>query len=315
MSTLDEIRHARAYLLRVAEPPAPALVTFIQQHGPVTAAALIREGNCPPSVADVTAARRKDVCVQEDFTVAERLGARLVIPEDDEWPADAMRSLSDAMDRGVARVAPPVALWVRGPAPLNEAVATSVTIVGARAASDYGEHHSADFAYGLASRGITIASGAAYGIDGAAHRGTLAVDGTTLAVLGSGLDTDYPAGHVNLLERIARTGAVISEYGLTIPPARHRFLTRNRLLAALTTGTLVIEAGRRSGAINTARTAARLGRAVMAVPGPVGSAMSVGCHQLIRAGEADLVTSVAHVIEQLHSSPETPHSPASPDPR
>jgi DNA processing protein len=142
-----------------------------------------------------------------------------------------------------------------------------------------------------------VVSGAAYGVDGAAHRGAVAAGGATIAVLACGLDVGYPAGHVGLLRRAAESGAVISEYPPGTPPARHRFLVRNRLIAALGEGTVVVEAGIRSGARNTAASAAVLGRVVMAVPGPISSAMSLGCHAILRDGHAVLVGSVPEIIE------------------
>ncbi|MEC3980306.1 DNA-processing protein DprA [Amycolatopsis sp. H20-H5] len=296
VATAEE-RLARAYLLRVAEPPAPALVGFIGEYGPVAAAAFVREGECPPKVRDETAARSALCLAESDLDVAAASGARLVTPEDDEWPAWPLLSLTVAMGRGVSGAAPPVALWARGPVRLDEAAGGAVAIVGARAATDYGEHYAAEFGYGLASRGVSVFSGAAYGIDGAAHRGALAATGVTVAVLGCGLDVGYPAGHVSLLNRIAEAGAVLSEYPPGTQPARHRFLVRNRLIAALTEGTVVVEAGRRSGARNTAGTAGVLGKMVMAMPGPVGSALSMGCHALIRESHATLVTSVDEVLE------------------
>ncbi|HEY3467636.1 MAG TPA: DNA-processing protein DprA, partial [Amycolatopsis sp.] len=164
----------------------------------------------------------------------------------------------------------------------------------------YGEHHAAEIAYGLANRGVPIFSGAAYGIDGAAHRGALAAGGVTVAVLGCAVDAGYPAGHVGLLNRIVRDGgAVVSEYPPGMPPARHRFLVRNRLIAALTEGTLVVEAGLRSGARNTASTAGALGKVVMALPGPVSSATSAGCHELIRDSRATLVSTVDEILEAV----------------
>src|SRR5256714_1313699 len=139
-------------------------------------------------------------------------------------------------------------------------------------------------------RGESVFSGAAYGIDGAAHRGALAASGVTVAVLGCAVDAGYPAGHAALLKRIAGSGgAVVSEYPPGTPPARHRFLVRNRLIAALAAGTVVVEAGRRSGSRNTAATTSALGRPLMAVPGPVTSAMSVGCHDLLRTAGATAV--------------------------
>ncbi|MFE6611189.1 DNA-processing protein DprA [Amycolatopsis sp. NPDC057786] len=297
MSEFDAERIARSYLLRVAEPPAPALADFIGELGPVAAAERVRSAECPPKVRDETAARRAHDYAERDLERAEAGEARLVIPEDDEWPAWPLLSLAVAQRRGVSGVAPPPALWVRGPARLDEAVDQAIAIVGARAATGYGEHNAAEVGYHLASRGIPVFSGAAYGIDGAAHRGALSADGTTVALLGCGVDVGYPAQHATLLRSIGKTGAVVSEYPPGTTPARHRFLVRNRLIAALTEGTVVVEAGRRSGARNTAGTAGALGKVVMAMPGPVSSAMSAGCHALIREGEATLVTSVDEILE------------------
>lgn len=297
MSEFDAERIARSYLLRVAEPPAPALADFIGELGPVAAAERVRSAECPPKVRDETAARRAHDYAERDLERAEAGEARLVIPEDDEWPAWPLLSLAVAQRRGVSGVAPPPALWVRGPARLDEAVDQAIAIVGARAATGYGEHNAAEVGYHLASRGIPVFSGAAYGIDGAAHRGALSADGTTVALLGCGVDVGYPAQHATLLRSIGKTGAVVSEYPPGTTPARHRFLVRNRLIAALTEGTVVVEAGRRSGARNTAGTAGALGKVVMAMPGPVSSAMSAGCHALIREGEATLVTSVEEILE------------------
>lgn len=301
MSGLDDERLARAYLSRVAEPPAPALSAFVAERGPVAAAEAVRAGDCPPRVQDETAARRDLDRAEEDLAVAAELGARLVIPEDDEWPAWPLLCLGLAGRRGVQGVAQPLALWVKGAdTRLDTATDAAVAIVGSRAATGYGEHVAGELAYGLAGHELSVFSGAAYGIDGAAHRGALAASGVTVALLGCGLDAGYPAGHVALLNKITeRGGLVVSEYPPGTSPARHRFLVRNRLIAALSQGTVVVEAGRRSGARNTATTAGTLGKAVMAVPGPVTSAMSVGCHQLIQESGATLVTSVDDVIEHV----------------
>ena len=156
----------------------------------------------------------------------------------------------------------------------------------------------ASSARGSPRPGATVVSGAAIGIDGAAHRGALAVDGATVAVLACGVDRVYPAAHATLLERIAATGLVVSEYPPGSVPARHRFLVRNRLIAALGAGTVVVEAALRSGAQRTAADTEALGRLVMAVPGPVTSGPSAGCHQLIRDG-ALLVTSADDVLEAV----------------
>ena len=267
------------------------------EHGPVTAARRVHEGWVPDAVDRETSARRHLRLDDADLATARQHGARLVIPEDAEWPAWPLLCLDVACGRGRTDLAGPLGLWVRGTANLEEAAQHAIAIVGARAATAYGEQNAADFGYELAQRDSTVFSGAAYGIDGGAHRGALAAGGPTVAVLGCGLDAGYPAGHVGLLDRIAERGAVVSEYPPGTPPARHRFLVRNRLIAALSSGTVVVEAGARSGARNTATTAGVLGKAVMAVPGPVGSAMSAGCHQMIRRMEATLVASVAEVAD------------------
>ena len=179
---------------------------------------------------------------------------------------------------------------------LDEVADRAAAIVGTRAATAYGEHVAADLAAGLAERDVAVVSGGAYGIDGAAHRAALAADGLTVAVLAGGIDVPYPAGHAALLRRIREDGLLVTEYPPGMRPARHRFLTRNRLVAALAGATVVVEAGARSGAANTAAWARALGRAVCAVPGPVTSSASVGCHVLLRA-EANLVTRAEDVVE------------------
>ncbi len=295
----SELRLARAYLLRVAEPPAKAVLGFIADNGVLAAARLVREGAVPAEVGEETAARRGLDRAAADLELAARLGARLVTPEDDEWADWPLAALDIAAARGVRLAGQPLALWVRGSVPLVELAEHAVAVVGSRAATGYGEHLAAEFGYGLAGAGFTVVSGAAYGVDGAEHRGCLAAGAPTVAVLACGLDVCYPAGHADLLDRAAGVGAVISEYPPGTPPARHRFLVRNRLIAALSAGTVIIEAARRSGARNTAATARALGRSVMAVPGPVSSAMSAGCHEMLRNQEATLVTGVDEVLEEV----------------
>lgn len=156
----------------------------------------------------------------------------------------------------------------------------------------------ADLSAGLVARDVTVVSGAAFGIDGAAHRAALAGEGLTVAVLAGGIDVPYPAGHSALLHRIGKDGLVISEYPPGVRPNRVRFLTRNRLVAALSGATVVVEAGVRSGAANTAGWAAALGRSVCAVPGPVTSAASMGCHALLREG-AHLVGRAEEIVELI----------------
>jgi DNA processing protein len=290
-----EVLRARAYLSRVAEPPAPALVRLVEAVGPVAAAGYVWTGDVPDAVAAETAARRSVDHTEADLGAARTAGARLLVPEDPDWPHWAFASFALA---ATAELAPPVALWVRGPRSLAECSERAVAVVGARAATGYGVHLAGEFAAGFAAAEATVVSGAAIGIDGAAHRGALAGDGVTVAVLACGIDRAYPASHSALLDRIATSGVVVSEYPPGSVPARHRFLVRNRLIAGLGAGTLVVEAARRSGAQRTASDTRALGRLVMAVPGPVTSALSAGCHELVREG-ALLVTRPEEVLEAV----------------
>ena len=224
-------------------------------------------------------------------------GICLVCPGDRDWPVQLD-------DLGGAR---PYALWVRGTADLQSCCQRAISIVGSRGATAYGTQVAIEIAVSLSGQGWTITSGAAYGIDAAAHRGALAADHATVAVLACGMDCPYPRGHVDLLAGIAARGTVISEYPPGSLPQRHRFLARNRVLTALTAGTVVVEAGLLSGALNAARCARQLGRPVMAIPGPVTSGQSAGCHQLIRDGHATCVTCAADV--RTDASPATVNDP------
>lgn len=222
---------------------------------------------------------------------AARVGARLLLPIDDDWPA----ALCD-LDAHA-----PFTLWVRGRAAAL-AQAPSIALVGARAASTYGEHVATEAAAGLVDRGFAVVSGGAYGIDGTAHRSALSSGGTTVAFLAGGVDRFYPVGHEALLTRIADTGAVVSEMPCGAAPTRWRFLQRNRLIAAAAQATVVLEAGMRSGSLNTAGHAAALGRPLGAVPGPVTSPASAGCHRLLREFDAVCVTDAAQMAELAGTS-------------
>lgn len=289
---------AWAYLSRVAESPCAPLAALVETAGPIEAAERIRRAEVSPDLARLTEARRELDCAAEDLEHLHRRGGRLITPDDDEWPwlPFAAFGASPVRDRPQGRQ--PLALWVIGPHRIDEIAERSAAIVGTRASSAYGEHVAAEFADGLVQRDVAVISGGAYGIDGAAHRATLAGEGVTVAVLAGGVDVLYPAGHSALLHRVSQDGLLISEYPPGVRPARHRFLTRNRLVAALSSATVVVEAGLRSGAASTAAWARALGRMVCAVPGPVTSLASAGCHQLIRSG-AELVTRADEIIELI----------------
>jgi len=218
---------------------------------------------------------------------AAGLGLLVALPGDDGWPA------------GFAALGPaePVALWARGESSRLGALERAIAIVGARASTGYGEHVAREIANGIAERGITVVSGGAYGIDAAAHRAALAAEGTTVAFLAGGLDRYYPAGNADLLDRLARTGLAIAEVPPGATPTKVRFLSRNRLLAAASAATVVVEAGIRSGSLNTANHALAIGRPVGAVPGPVTSPTSAGCHRLLREENAMCVTCADDAIE------------------
>jgi len=193
----------------------------------------------------------------------------------------------------------PYGLWVRGEHALTDLVRPAVAIVGARSSTAYGDDVAADIAAGLTDAAITVTSGAAYGIDAAAHRGALAVGGNTVAVLACGADVVYPRGHDGLLQRIAHEGLVVSEAPPGAHPTKVRFLARNRLIAALTQAVVVVEASWRSGSLNTLKWAGQLGRVGLGVPGPVTSGSSSGVHLAIRERRADLVTCAAEVREAI----------------
>lgn len=294
----DPALRAWAYLSRVAEPPCAELAALVRHVGPVEAAERVRRGLVDDDVARRTEARREIDCAAADLEMLARRGGRLITPDDDEWPLLAFAAFRGAAPRpgGGAPMVAPMALWAQGPARLDQVAHRAAAVVGTRASTTYGEHVAGDLTAGLAQRDVAVVSGGAYGIDGAAHRAALDCDGVTVAVLAGGLDVPYPSGHTALLHRIGQHGLLFTEYAPGIRPARHRFLTRNRLVAAVVGAAVVVEAGLRSGAANTAAWARALGRVVAAVPGPVTSSASAGCHALLRNG-AELVTRADHVVE------------------
>jgi DNA processing protein len=295
-------RLARAALTYLAEPADKAMGTLLGRCAPDVVVAAVKSGSMPAEAAFPPGeralmaralphwrARLAEIPTGRDLAEFERAGIRLVCPGDPEWPTQ-LDALGDIR---------PYALWLRGSSDLRFTCLRSVSIVGARAATAYGSHVSAELSAGLASRGWAIVSGGAYGIDGAAHRGALAADGTTVAVLACGVDDPYPLGHSELFAAIAAQGVLASEWPPGRTPTRPRFLVRNRVIAALTRGTVVVEAGRRSGALNTGRHARELCRPLMAVPGPVTSEASAGCHWIMREWGATCVTGAADVLEQV----------------
>ncbi|ARP72573.1 DNA processing protein DprA [Streptomyces pluripotens] len=281
----------RVVLCRVIEPGDETGGRWVREFGVREVVRRLLAGGEPLPGASgarwaglVARARRAEP--ERDLALAHAVGARFVNPGDPEWPSQ----LDDLKD------ARPIGLWVRGRPDLRMWALRSVAVVGARACTDYGAHVAATLSAGLAEHGWVVVSGGAYGIDGAAHRGALAAHGATVAVLACGVDRVYPPGNAALIDRIAEQGLIVGE----LPPGDHptpsRFILRNRVIAALTRGTVVVEAACRSGSLATVRAAQRLGRFTMGVPGPVTSGCSAGVHELLR-GEAVLVTDAAEVIE------------------
>jgi DNA processing protein len=317
---LGERTLARAALTYLAEPADPALGALLGICEPEEILASIKANMLPgtgPGCGDRPASRAAleralgrwrmrlpKLPSDADLAVACQDGIRLVCPGDPEWPAEV-----DQL--GPAR---PYALWLRGPANLRRSCRRSVSVVGSRASTGYGGHVAGEIAADLSERGWTVVSGGAYGVDAAAHRGALATEGITIAVLACGVDFPYPAGHAELFAAIAANGLVVSEWPPGQHPGRMRFLIRNRVIAALTCGTVIVEAGERSGALNTARHAAELGKPLMAVPGPVTSAQSAGCHRIIREWGACCVTCAPDIIELLSPvvAPDAPPPASTP---
>ncbi|MEW1548552.1 DNA-processing protein DprA [Streptomyces tsukubensis] len=293
----DRDRIARAALTRIIEPGDRRAGQWLDRLGAgelldrITTSTDNPHGEPPlpgagPRRLAAYRARAAAADPHRDLDTITAAGGRFICPGDPDWP-------TQLDDLGATR---PIGLWTRGPAPLRTWALRSVAVVGARACTPYGTHMATTLATGLAERGWVVVSGAAFGIDGAAHRGALAADGATAAVLACGVDVCYPAGHTELLRRITQQGIAVGELPPGDHPTRSRFVLRNRVIAALTRGTVVVEAAYRSGSLVTARHARELGRHVMGVPGPATSALSAGVHELLRS-EGTLVTDADDVIE------------------
>ncbi|KQB86635.1 DNA-processing protein DprA [Corynebacterium lowii] len=298
--TFTQEELAFAYLSRVVEGPSREVQ------------ALLAEGREAPQIAEAIRARKRWVGdllahtatrydwdrAQQDLEIAQAHRARLIYPGHEEWPTEQIEHAFGFARTGMSQhvrtyqsdAVAPHALWVRGGS-LAQLCAQAVSVVGTRAQSRYGAQATAQLVRGLSQHRWTIVSGGALGIDAEAHQAALAAGGTTIAVLACGIDRVYPARHGRLFDSIAAAGAVVTEYPPEVPPQRHRFLTRNRLVAALSQGTVVVEAAWRSGALNTLSWAEGLGRVAMAVPGPITGTGSLGCHERIREGRAQMVTS------------------------
>lgn len=291
----DHERTARMLLGQWCEAGDRALGARVRVRGAATVVAEILAGHSPLQstagiagrvAAGTTYDEAMDRWIEPAHAHAGKIGARFVVPGDPEWPTQ----LEDLGDTA------PLGLWVAGAGHLRLLALRSFSVVGARSATAYGEGIARELGAYLAEAGWLTVSGGAFGIDAAAHRGALAAGGVTACVLAGGVDVPYPRSHSDLLARIRESGVLISEAPLGGAAMRHRFLTRNRLIAALSRGTVLVEAAVRSGGRSTVREARDLQRVVMAFPGPVTSPMSAGCHVVIRDGDAHLVTSPREVV-------------------
>ncbi|PFG28495.1 DNA processing protein [Corynebacterium renale] len=309
--TTQEIR-AWAYLSRVVEGPSRAMNTLLEHDWkPVDLAnAIVRRDSRLGALLGETEARHDWNRADLDCRIANEQGFRLIHPGHPEWPQEefdlafgyAATGESPHIKTYQSDAAAPHVLWVRGQESLAALTKQALAIVGSRAVSAYGKAVTRKIATDLTHYRYTIISGGALGVDAIAHRAALDAGGPTIAVAACGLDRIYPVRNTELFKDIARTGLVISEYPPEFTPQRHRFLTRNRLVAALTQGTVVTQAPWRSGALNTLSWAAGLGKVTMAIPGPVTEVGSQGCNTKIRDGAAQLVTGADDIHSLLDSS-------------
>lgn len=284
----DAERHARLALSWLAEPGDERLAALVAGHGAEWVLAALTSRPARGAAAQHWSARLATLDTDRLLRRATEVGARFVVPGDPEWPP-ALADLARLGAEGLSDHAAPLGLWVRGVGDLAALSDRAVSIVGARAATGYGEQAATEISGGMGERGWATVSGAAYGIDAAAHRGCMNAGWPTLAVLACGVDVDYPPGNAGLLARISQVGLVISELAPGTRPTPVRFLRRNRVIAALGRATVVVEAAHRSGSLSTARLARTLLRHVGAVPGPITSSASQGCLRLLREPGVTLI--------------------------
>ena len=296
-------RLARVVLSCSVEPGDMATSRLVRELGPQRALA----SQLVPKPGSGLAERLAEVEPARELEMAERMGIRFLVPGDAEWPAglddldhvDQLDHHDPTTESGALSFGgTPPGIWVRGPMPLTE-LAGSVAVVGSRTSSVYGLEMTRAIADHLALASVPVVSGAALGIDFVAHDAALRAGGATVAVLPCGVDRVYPMKHRALLAHLASEFAVVSEQPPGSGPTQLRFLARNRLIAALTRGTVLVEAALRSGALNTVRWAEQMSRPVMCVPGPVTSYTSMGVHQCLRRGGAIVVTHGAEVLESV----------------
>ena len=275
---------ARAILFSCIEPGHFFWSAEIAAHGPLKVLESILSASYPAEKTKAIIASIRVADVGQILYEIEKAGAQFLTPEHEHWPVGVNQLVN-----------PPIGLIVKGDSACL--ITDSLAIVGSRKPTNYGANVASEFARGFSDLGWTIISGGAYGIDSYAHRATLQANGRSIAVLATGIEVAYPKSNLNLFNEMSAHGALISElmpYESAMPS---RFLVRNRLIASIAKATLVVEAAYKSGSLRTAHDAAELLRPVMAIPGPINSAMSQGCHRLISERAAELITSVADAVE------------------
>ena len=275
---------ARACLFSIVEGGHTFWCAEISTHGALAVYNKLLNGGYDPIKYEKLITNLRETNGDKILTEIDKHYARLITPDDEDWP-DQLNDLA----------APPIGLILKGN--INALHQPSLAIVGTRNPTSYGARIAGEFAAGFADREWAIVSGGAYGIDSYAHKGALIAEGVTVAVVASGIDINYPAGNTRLFAEICESGAIVTEFMPGHRALPNRFLTRNRLIAALSKATLVVEAAFRSGSLRTARDAAETFRPVMAIPGPINSPTSEGCHRLIGERSAEIVTSVADAVE------------------
>ena len=285
---MNEEKSARLELFAATEGGSSFWGSEITQQGAHQTLLRIKDGFYRSSKAEKTLAQLNPGGAAALLEAIESAGGVFITPGDESWP----QQLDDL-------ATPPIGLIVKGK--VDSLKARSIAIVGTRNPTPYGARIASDFAAGFVDREWSVISGGAYGIDTHAHKGALIAEGITIAVIASGIDINYPAGNERLFTEIAELGAIVSEVMPGTPAFPSRFLTRNRIIAALSMSTLVVEAAFRSGSLRTARDAAELMRPVMAIPGPINSPTSEGTHRLIGERAAEIVTSVSDAVELISS--------------
>lgn len=280
-------RQSRLVISIAGEPGDERVGQAVAEYGAVDAVRRWQLGHGAEAMCKSINQVFNSALIEQAVKSLNSVRGRFVTPGDDEWP----QSLDD-LD-----TAAPIGLWCVGGGSLSEITKRSLAVVGARSATSYGERIAHEIGGQAANENVGLISGAAYGIDAAAHRGTLAGKGKTVAILACGVDVAYPVSHRGLLSNITDFGVVVSEAPPGSKPHKHRFLNRNRLIAALSQSTVVVEAALRSGSLSTSNWAHVLNREIWGIPGPITSATSAGVHAAIRDNMMKIATSADEIFQ------------------